>query len=140
MRYLISTKNSLRIKKYFLWPQPQCTDGHVNLSPKDNTSFRILSNHKVAYIDIIGSAMKPRRTCLITSVLRSCFALLMVLLIFYAFMAKVTGCAYLMINNQEWNYLASYFEDPYSYPADHCGRYRYGTNLLWLSVYRFMSM
>ncbi|MEO3403337.1 pyridoxamine 5'-phosphate oxidase family protein [Mucilaginibacter sp. CAU 1740] len=42
-------------KIFFVATAPMLANGHVNLSPKDNASFRILSNSKVAYLDIIGS-------------------------------------------------------------------------------------
>jgi hypothetical protein len=42
-------------KIFFVATAPLSAGGHVNLSPKDNASFRILSNNRVAYMDIIGS-------------------------------------------------------------------------------------
>jgi hypothetical protein len=42
-------------KIFFVATAPLMVGGHVNLSPKDNDSFRILSNNRVAYMDIIGS-------------------------------------------------------------------------------------
>jgi hypothetical protein len=40
---------------FFVSTAPLDGDGHINLSPKGLDSFRILSNNKVAYMDIIGS-------------------------------------------------------------------------------------
>ena len=42
-------------KMFFVASAPLSLDGHVNLSPKGSDSFRILSDHQVAYMDIIGS-------------------------------------------------------------------------------------
>ena len=40
---------------FFVASAPLSASGHVNLSPKGSDCFRILSPHKVAYMDIIGS-------------------------------------------------------------------------------------
>lgn len=40
---------------FFVSTAPLHGDGHINLSPKGLDSFRILSTHKVAYMDIVGS-------------------------------------------------------------------------------------
>lgn len=42
-------------KMYFVSSAPLATDGHVNLSPKGLDSFRVLSDRRVAYMDLIGS-------------------------------------------------------------------------------------
>jgi hypothetical protein len=42
-------------KMFFVGSAPLSTEGHVNLSPKGLDSFRILSNTRVMYMDIIGS-------------------------------------------------------------------------------------
>ncbi|QEM04372.1 pyridoxamine 5'-phosphate oxidase family protein [Mucilaginibacter rubeus] len=42
-------------KIFFVATAPLSSGGYVNLSPKDNASFCILSNNRVAYMDIIGS-------------------------------------------------------------------------------------
>lgn len=42
-------------KIFFVATAPLTSGGHVNLSPKDNASFCVLSNNRVAYMDIIGS-------------------------------------------------------------------------------------
>jgi hypothetical protein len=42
-------------KMFFIASAPLSPDGHVNLSPKGIDSFRVLSDHQVAYMDIIGS-------------------------------------------------------------------------------------
>lgn len=40
---------------FFVATAPLDCNGHVNLSPKGLESFRILSPHKVAYLDLTGS-------------------------------------------------------------------------------------
>lgn len=40
---------------FFVGTAPMSRDGHVNLSPKGYDSFRILSESKVAYLDLTGS-------------------------------------------------------------------------------------
>lgn len=40
---------------FFVSTAPLNGDGHINLSPKGLDSFRILSDNKVAYMDIVGS-------------------------------------------------------------------------------------
>lgn len=40
---------------FFVASAPLSADGHVNLSPKGLDSFRILSPHGVAYLDVTGS-------------------------------------------------------------------------------------
>ncbi|MBS1521529.1 MAG: pyridoxamine 5'-phosphate oxidase family protein [Bacteroidetes bacterium] len=42
-------------KMFFVASAPLSLAGHVNLSPKGSDSFRVLSDHQVAYMDIIGS-------------------------------------------------------------------------------------
>lgn len=42
-------------KMFFVASAPLGSNGHVNLSPKGSDSFRVLSDHQVAYMDIIGS-------------------------------------------------------------------------------------
>jgi len=42
-------------KMFFVASSPLSLDGHVNLSPKGSDSFRVLSDHRVAYMDVIGS-------------------------------------------------------------------------------------
>lgn len=42
-------------KMFFVASAPLGSSGHVNLSPKGNDSFRVLSDHQVAYMDMIGS-------------------------------------------------------------------------------------
>ena len=42
-------------KMFFVASAPLSADGHVNLSPKGIDSFRVLSENRVAYMDIIGS-------------------------------------------------------------------------------------
>jgi Pyridoxamine 5'-phosphate oxidase len=40
---------------FFVATAPLSADGHINLSPKGMDSFRVLSDTKVAYLDVIGS-------------------------------------------------------------------------------------
>ena len=40
---------------FFVGTAPLDSTGHVNLSPKGLESFRVLSPHKVAYLDLTGS-------------------------------------------------------------------------------------
>jgi hypothetical protein len=40
---------------FFVATAPLSEDGHVNLSPKGYDTFRILSPHQVAYLDLTGS-------------------------------------------------------------------------------------
>ncbi|MHB8624856.1 MAG: pyridoxamine 5'-phosphate oxidase family protein [Aggregatilineales bacterium] len=40
---------------FFVATAPLSSDGHVNLSPKGMDSFRVLSGHQVAYLDLTGS-------------------------------------------------------------------------------------
>lgn len=40
---------------FFVASAPLSADGHVNLSPKGMDCFRVLSPHRVAYADVIGS-------------------------------------------------------------------------------------
>jgi hypothetical protein len=42
-------------KLFFVASAPLNREGHVNLSPKGLDSFRVLSDNRVAYMDIIGS-------------------------------------------------------------------------------------
>ncbi|MES2429080.1 MAG: pyridoxamine 5'-phosphate oxidase family protein [Bacteroidota bacterium] len=42
-------------KMFFVGSAPLNADGHVNLSPKGLDSFRVLSDSRVAYMDVIGS-------------------------------------------------------------------------------------
>ncbi|MET0772889.1 MAG: pyridoxamine 5'-phosphate oxidase family protein [Candidatus Limnocylindrales bacterium] len=40
---------------FFVASAPMAADGHVNLSPKGLDTFRVLSPHRVAYLDLTGS-------------------------------------------------------------------------------------
>jgi hypothetical protein len=42
-------------KMFFVSTAPLSADGHINLSPKGIDCFRVLSDQRVAYMDIIGS-------------------------------------------------------------------------------------
>ena len=43
---------------FFVASAPLAADGHVNLSPKGQDTFRILSPTKVAYLDLTGSGVE----------------------------------------------------------------------------------
>ena len=45
-------------KVFFVATAPLETDGHVNCSPKGGDSFRVVSEHEVAYIDLTGSGIE----------------------------------------------------------------------------------
>ena len=45
----------LQQKLFFTASAPLSADGHVNLSPKGMDCFRVLSESRVAYMDIVGS-------------------------------------------------------------------------------------
>jgi len=45
----------LKQKLFFTASAPLSADGHVNLSPKGMDCFRVLSESRVAYMDIVGS-------------------------------------------------------------------------------------
>ncbi len=45
----------LQQKMFFVGSAPLDGEGHVNISPKGLDSFRILGDHKVAYLDLTGS-------------------------------------------------------------------------------------
>ena len=40
---------------FFVSTAPLSADGHVNMSPKGVDCFRVLSPHRVAYMDLVGS-------------------------------------------------------------------------------------
>jgi hypothetical protein len=42
-------------KMYFVASAPLSAEGHINLSPKGLDSFRVLSDTRVMYMDIVGS-------------------------------------------------------------------------------------
>lgn len=42
-------------KIFFVATAPLSKDGHINLSPKGMDCFRVLSNHTVAYMDLVSS-------------------------------------------------------------------------------------
>ncbi len=43
---------------FFVATAPLSAEGHVNLSPKGLDSFRVLSPHRVAYLDLTGSGIE----------------------------------------------------------------------------------
>lgn len=42
-------------KMFFVSTAPLTAEGHINLSPKGLDSFRILDEHRIAYLDLTGS-------------------------------------------------------------------------------------
>lgn len=42
-------------RMFFVGTAPLSSEGHVNVSPKGMDCFRVLSNNRVAYMDIVGS-------------------------------------------------------------------------------------
>ena len=48
----------LRQKVFFVATAPLSSDGHINCSPKGGDTFRILSEHQVAYVDLTGSGIE----------------------------------------------------------------------------------
>jgi predicted pyridoxine 5'-phosphate oxidase superfamily flavin-nucleotide-binding protein len=96
-------------KIFFVATAPLSTGGHVNLSPKDNTSFRILSNNRVAYMDIIGSGNETAAHLLENQ---------RITFMFCAFdgppnILRLYGKGHSILpddSNEEWNELSSYFE------------------------------
>ena len=42
-------------KMFFVATAPLAQDTHINLSPKGGDSFRVLSQNRVAYMDLVGS-------------------------------------------------------------------------------------
>jgi hypothetical protein len=45
-------------KVFFVATAPIARDGHVNCSPKGGDTFRVLSDHEVAYLDLTGSGIE----------------------------------------------------------------------------------
>jgi hypothetical protein len=45
----------MRQHMFFVATAPLSGDGHINLSPKGMDTFRVLSDHEVAYLDLTGS-------------------------------------------------------------------------------------
>jgi hypothetical protein len=45
-------------KVFFVATAPLAQDGHVNCSPKGGDTFRVLSDHEVAYLDLTGSGIE----------------------------------------------------------------------------------
>jgi len=45
-------------KVFFVATAPLAQSGHVNCSPKGGDTFRVLSDHEVAYLDLTGSGIE----------------------------------------------------------------------------------
>jgi Pyridoxamine 5'-phosphate oxidase len=45
-------------KVFFVATAPLCANGHVNCSPKDGESFRVIDERTVVYLDLTGSGVE----------------------------------------------------------------------------------
>jgi hypothetical protein len=94
-------------KLFFTATSPLSADGHVNLSPKGIDSFRVLSDTKVAYMDIIGSGNETSAHILENGRLT---------IMFCAFegppnILRLYGQGYTVLpEDEEWQYLVPHFE------------------------------
>ncbi len=43
---------------FFVATAPEGADGHINLSPKGIDTFRVITSHSVAYLDLTGSGIE----------------------------------------------------------------------------------
>jgi hypothetical protein len=94
-------------KLFFTATAPLSADGHVNLSPKGIDSFRVLSETKVAYMDIVGSGNETSAHILENGRLT---------IMFCAFegppnILRLYGSGYTVLpKDEEWKYLAPHFD------------------------------
>jgi hypothetical protein len=94
-------------KLFFTATSPLSAEGHVNLSPKGIDSFRVLSDTKVAYMDIIGSGNETSAHILENGRLT---------IMFCAFegppnILRLYGSGYTVLpEDEEWAYLAPRFD------------------------------
>jgi hypothetical protein len=92
---------------FFTASAPLNAEGHVNLSPKGMDSFRILSENKVAYMDIVGSGNETSAHILENGRLT---------IMFCAFdgapnILRLYGNGYTVLpKDEEWEILAPLFE------------------------------
>ena len=97
----------LKQKLFFTASAPLSANGHVNLSPKGIDSFRVLSNNRVAYMDIVGSGNETSAHILENGRLT---------IMFCAFegppnILRLYGSAYTVLpGDSEWEDLAPHFD------------------------------
>lgn len=95
-------------KIYFVASAPLSAEGHVNVSPKGLDSFRILTESKVAYLDITGSGNETSAHILENG---------RITLMFCAFdgpplILRLYGKGRTVLpGNAEWNELAAWFNN-----------------------------
>jgi hypothetical protein len=91
---------------FFVSTSPLSEDGHVNLSPKGLDSFRVLSPHRVAYVDLISSGNETSAHMLENG---------RITIMFCAFegppnILRLYGTGYTVLpGHAEWEELASHF-------------------------------
>ena len=91
---------------FFVSTSPLREDGHVNLSPKGLDCFRVLSPHRVAYMDLIGSGNETSAHLLENG---------RITIMFCAFedppnILRLYGSGYSVLpDHPEWEDLASHF-------------------------------
>ena len=96
----------LKQKLFFTASAPLSADSHVNLSPKGIDSFRVLSESKVAYMDIVGSGNETSAHLLENGRLT---------IMFCAFegppnILRLYGAGYTVLpGDREWQDLATHF-------------------------------
>lgn len=96
----------LKQKLFFTASAPLTANGHVNLSPKGIDSFRVLSENRVAYMDIVGSGNETSAHILENGRLT---------IMFCAFegppnILRLYGNGYTVLpGDREWQDLASHF-------------------------------
>jgi hypothetical protein len=94
-------------KMFFVSSAPLSGEGHVNLSPKGIDSFRILSEDRVAYMDIVGSGNETSAHLLENG---------RITIMFCAFegppnILRLYGKGYTVLpGSAEWNILAGQFQ------------------------------
>lgn len=94
-------------KMFFVASAPLSADGHVNLSPKGLDCFRVLSDKRVMYMDIIGSGNETSAHILENG---------RITLMFCAFdgppvILRLYGKGYTVLpGDEEWPGLAQYFD------------------------------
>ncbi|HLP88608.1 MAG TPA: pyridoxamine 5'-phosphate oxidase family protein [Nostocaceae cyanobacterium] len=93
-------------KIFFVATAPLSPTGHVNVSPKGLESFRILSPHRVAYLDVTGSGNETSAHLLENG---------RITLMFCAFqepplIMRLYGQGYTILpNSKDWDEVYSYF-------------------------------
>ncbi|EHQ27394.1 pyridoxamine 5'-phosphate oxidase family protein [Mucilaginibacter paludis] len=94
-------------KMFFVASAPLSADGHVNLSPKGLDCFRVLSDNRVMYMDIIGSGNETSAHILENG---------RITLMFCAFdgpplILRLYGKGYTVLpHDEEWPTLAKHFD------------------------------